>query len=282
MSILFGVFALILVIFVPVAFVYTCFNTNRVPSNTSFKGSFWRRQFQIESTSKQKGFDWIFGVILPVVCFVFDPIVFKGNVWGAAMFGNYKPFAYILSFVSVMAMSAWLIWGAKLKWLNAFLAGLFLIGGIVSLCIGIVLFPMSLLGLIILIGALGFTPLFAAVIYLRNAFRAYEAAKPFFQKSVLVNSFVLGAIFSAVVPFVINVQIKNILDEMINGDAPAVRANGQKLKFVLPLANLDGLALQYHRTKREERNTEKMRTIVEIYKEMTGEDLEEKARILMD
>ena len=45
---------------------------------------FWRRQFQIESTTGQKKFDWIFGVIMPVICFVFDPIVFKGNGFGAS------------------------------------------------------------------------------------------------------------------------------------------------------------------------------------------------------
>ncbi len=122
---------------------------------TGSQKGFWHWQFQTESTESQKTFDWLFGVILPVSCFVFDPIVFKGDAWGAAYLGTYKPFAYILSFVSVMAMSAWLIWGEKLKWLNAFLAGLFIVGGIVSLGIGIILSPISLLGLIILIGALG-------------------------------------------------------------------------------------------------------------------------------
>jgi len=185
---------------------------------------FWRRQYQTESTNSQKKFDWIFGVILPVVCFVFDPIVFKGDAWGSAYLGTYKPFAYILSFVSVMAMSAWLIWGEKLKWFNAFLAGLFIVGGVVSLSLGIILSPISLLGLIILVGALGFTPMFSAVVYLRNSLRAYQAAKPFLEKSVLTRSFALSAIFSAVVPFVINAEINRALDKMVKGDARTVRA----------------------------------------------------------
>jgi hypothetical protein len=78
------------------------------------KIGFWRRQFQTEATKSQKKFDWAFGVILPVICFVFDPVVFKGGGFGVAFLGAFKPFAYLLSFVSVMAMSAWLIWGAKL------------------------------------------------------------------------------------------------------------------------------------------------------------------------
>ncbi len=243
---------------------------------------FWQRQFQTETTESQKTFDWLFGVILPVVCFVFDPIVFKGDAWGAAYLRTYKPFAYILSFVSVMAMSAWLIWGEKLKWLNAFLAGLFIVGGIVSLSLGIILSPISLLGLIILIGALGFTPILSAVVYLRNSLRAYQATKPFLEKGVLVYSFALSALFSAVVPSVINAETNRALDRMIKGDARTVHAEFQSLKYVAPLINFDVLALHYHRSAPEERETEKMKTIAEIYKEMTGEDLERKTRVLMD
>ena len=249
---------------------------------TEPRKGFWQRQFQTESTESQKTFDWLFGVILPVACFVFDPVVFKGDAWGAAYLGTYKPFAYTLSFVSVMAMSAWLIWGEKLKWLNAFLAGLFIVGGIVSLGIGIILSPISLLGLIVLIGALGFTPMFSAVVYLRNSLRAYQAAKPFLEKSVLVYSFALSAIFSAVVPSVINAEINRALDKIIKGDARMVHAESQSLEYVAPLINFDVLALPYQRSAPEERETEKMKAVAEIYKEMTGEDLERKAQVLMD
>ena len=170
------------------------------------ENGFWRRQFQQQSTKAQRKFDWLFGVILPVICFAFDPIVFTN----ATFLGNYKAFAYILSFVSVMAISAWLIWGAKLKWLNAILAGLFIIGSVVSLGIGIVIFPISVLGLIVLIGALGFTPLFCSIVFLRNSVRALRAAKPFLEKKTLVYVFLLAALFSAVVPSVANVEINKL------------------------------------------------------------------------
>ena len=235
--------------------------------------NFWRRQFQKDATASQKKFDWIFGVVLPVVCFVFDPAVFKGGVMGAAYLGTYKPLAYILSFVSVMPMSAWLIWGAKLKWLNAFTAGLFLVGGIVSLGIGIVLLPLSLLGLIVLVGVLGFTPLFSSIVCFRNAFRAYQSAKPFLERQVLTNSFVLSGIFSLIVPSVINVEIKRALDEMINGDVQTIRANGQKLKFVAPIVNCDVL-VKAHISGLNGLPGERMKEIAQVYKKITGEDIE--------
>lgn len=174
---------------------------------------FWKRQVQQRATASQKRFDWFFGVLLPVICFTFDPIVFTSET----ALGKYKAFAYTLSFVSVMAMAAWLIWGAKLKWLNAFLAGLFVVGGFISLGIGIIIFPISLIGLFFyFIGALGFTPLFTAVVFLRNSIRSYQSAKPFLEKRVLVYSFLLSAIFSAVVPSVINVEINKLAHKRMN------------------------------------------------------------------
>lgn len=203
---------------------------------------FWRRQFQKNSTDSQKRFDWTFGVVLPIICFVFDPTVFKGSVLGGtAELGFAKPFAYILSFSLIMAMSAWMIWGEKLKWLNAFLAGLFTVGAGISFIIGVILSPLSLLGLIIFIGILGFTPLFTAFVYFRSAFRAFQSAKPFLEKSVLRYSFVLAAIFSFVVPYVINVEIKKSMHAMLNGDAQTIRATARNLKYVAPLTNFDDL-----------------------------------------
>lgn len=235
---------------------------------------FWRRQFQKDSTVSQKKFDWIFGVILPIVCFVFDPIVFKGGeMGGAAELGAIKPFAYILSFVLVMAMSARLIWGEKLKWLNAFLAGLFIVGAAISLGIGVILLPLSLLGLVMLIGILGFTPLLTSLVYFRAAIRAYQSAKPFLEKRVLRNTFVLSAIFSVVIPYVVNVEIKKTMDEMINGDAPTIRADAQKLKYVAPLVNFHALAAKLSYNSRE-KHDEKTIALREAYLKLTGKDID--------
>ena len=44
----------------------------------ALKAPFWKRQFRASATGAQKVFDWLFGVILPVVCCLLDPLVFKG------------------------------------------------------------------------------------------------------------------------------------------------------------------------------------------------------------
>jgi hypothetical protein len=246
--------------------------------NAEPRKKFWRRQFQKEATAAQRKFDWIFGVVLPVICFAFDPIVFKNGFGEPAFLGAFKPFAYLLSYVSVMALAAWLIWGARLKWLSAFLAGLFAVGGVVSLAVGVVLSPFSLLGLLLIIGILGFTPFFTAIVFLRNARRAFYSAKPFFEKRVLINSFVLSAIFSLVLPSVFNLEVKRALDEIKSGDARAVRAGAGRLKFVAPLVNFDALARQYNSSA----DGEKREALAEAYLELTGKSLKLGARFPND
>lgn len=242
-----------------------------------YKG-FWRRQFQKESTESQKTFDWLLGVILPVACFVFDPTVFKGGVFGGAILGHIKPFAYVLSFVSVMAMAAWLIWGKRLKWLNAFVAGLFAVGGVISLGIGIVILPYSLLGLLLLIGVLGFTPFLTSIVFLRNALRAFHSAKPFLETKTLIHAFALSLLLSAVVPYVFNASIKNSLDRIARGDAATIRGEAQYLQLVAPLVNFESLPRQYYGEANRERKT----ALAEVYENLTGENIERKAHILMD
>ena len=118
--------------------------------------SFWKKQFFAEETKFQKGFDWTFGVVLPLVCMMADPVVFKGHgfVHGTPELGWAKPFAYLLSFISIVVMTGWLILGKRLNWVSAPIAGLFIAGSAISFVVGVVLLPISLLGMFLLIGFL--------------------------------------------------------------------------------------------------------------------------------
>jgi hypothetical protein len=155
------------------------------------------------------------------------------------------------------------------------------VGGIISLVIGIVLSPLSLLGLIVLIGALGFTPLFSSIVFLRNALRAFQAAKPFLEKGVLIRAFALTAIFSVVVPSVINLEIRQMLKNIENGDAQTARANAQILQYFSPIVNFDSFVLQYRRSG-DPKDDPKMEIIAEEYEKLTGEKMEDKVNGIFD
>jgi hypothetical protein len=144
---------------------------------TSPKPGFWRRQFGTEVTRGQRKFDWMFGVIMPAICFYFDPIVFQGSFGEGPLLGAYSTFAHLLSYATIMAMVAVLVWDKRPASLNAMLAGLFGASALVSLIIGVILVPFSIMGLFFFfIGALGFTPLLSAIVFLRNSVRAHRAA----------------------------------------------------------------------------------------------------------
>jgi hypothetical protein len=74
---------------------------------------YWKRQFAEEPTYKQRVFDWLFGVIIPTICVAADPIVFRGFEGG--LLATYRPFAYILSFISILSMTAFLLWRGFLE-----------------------------------------------------------------------------------------------------------------------------------------------------------------------
>jgi hypothetical protein len=167
---------------------------------------FWERQFSIEPTRSQVKFDWAYGVVLPIVCIAADPIVFRGGLEaGDALLGNFKIFAYALSSVSIMAMAAWLLWDQKLGELRPFLGGLFMVAAAVSTLVGIVLFPFSLITMFLLVGFLGFTPLFAGFVFFRNAIRAFDGATDDLPKHYVIRAAALAALFALVVPMVLNV-----------------------------------------------------------------------------
>lgn len=166
------------------------------------KAGFWRRQFQIEPTESQRQFDWAYGVVIPLICVAADPFIFRNN----GLLADYRPFAYLLSAVSIMAMAAWLLWGKRLGWLAAPLGGLFITGSFVSFIVGAILFPFSLIGLIVLFGFLGFTPIFSGIVFLRNGFRAIYAAQDLLEERVVWQSAVLTALFALIIPYVINVR----------------------------------------------------------------------------
>lgn len=233
-----------------------------------FTKAFWRRQFQKESTESQRIFDWMFGVLLPVGCFLLDPIVFKG--FRLTLMGEAKPFAYSLSFVSIMSLFAFKLWGENLKWLNGFLCGLFIVAGIVSSLLGIVLLPFSVIGAIFLIGILGFTPLFAGFVYLRNAVRCYQLSKPFVETKVLVNYIALGIVLSITLPLILNANIENEIRTMQQGNTQEIREAANKLKYVAPLADFNKLA----EVSCDENDVEKNKALFESYYKLTGESME--------
>ena len=138
------------------------------------KKSFWKRQFDSVQTPGQATFDGIFGVILPVLCFVADPTVFKGLLLGPAWLRQYQVLAYLVAVVEIGVFIVWRTFRKQLTTFSAPFAGVLFAGGLFSTAIGIVILPLTLIGLFVLVGVLGFTPFLTAFVYFRSGVRAMK------------------------------------------------------------------------------------------------------------
>jgi hypothetical protein len=149
--------------------VYTYGNTNARPR-------FWRRQFGDAPTRAQFRFDVIFGLVLPVLCFVFDPIVFRG---GGELFGRdgiyqrVRFFAYSASALEMATLACWLFVIRRYPAWSRPAGGVMAAGALFALAVGVAILPLSVIGLLFVgVGALGFIPFLTALVYFRNARRA--------------------------------------------------------------------------------------------------------------
>jgi hypothetical protein len=244
--------------------------------NTDPPKGFWKLQFDDEPTRKQKIFDWAFGVVVPLICVAADPIVFRSGGPVGPLFGAYRPFAYVLSIASILAMAAWLLWGAKLKWLAAPISGLFFFGGSISLLVGVILLPFSIIGILFFfVGLLGFTPLFSAVVFLRNGARAYSASLMELEDRAAWQAAFLAGLFCFVFPYVINIQIADAVNEIATGDVQTIQRQTANLKLVAPLADLGKLSNRYHRFNDTDKESPRAAELAKSYKELSGQDIED-------
>lgn len=119
------------------------------------------------------------GVFMPMVCFYFDPFIFREWNTGSsaeALLGSYQTPAYVLAYAAIMSQTAWMLWGEQMGGFALMIGIVLSIAAIASLIIGVVLLPFSFLGMFMLIGFLGFTPLMTSIVYARTAVRILKVA----------------------------------------------------------------------------------------------------------
>lgn len=127
-------------------------------------------------------FDFVWGMVMPIVCLVFDPLLFKQGdfkddplLWmdgagGAKMhIGEHAYYAWPLLAGEIATLGAVLVYGKRLRPVAPLLAGALFVGFLVALCLGALLSPLALLtALLYGIGLLGFTPMFTCWTYYRR------------------------------------------------------------------------------------------------------------------
>ena len=257
---------------------------NPPPPPEKRRGFLWR-QFQPEPTLSQVIFDVTVGMILPILCLVFDPIVFRNGIIGKPLLGDYRLFAYGLIAIEVCALGGWLAAGKRAGEWCGVIGGAMLAGALFAACMGVLLLPLSVIGLVYGIGILGFTPFVTAVIYWRNARRALGAAGAQMSRAALYLTFVAGLLVPFGAPAYahrrINRMIERSLPEVAGGDEARAEAAERRLGYVSPFLSgggFDQIVLAYDRETDPARKERLART----YRKIMGDDIESRLSVLND
>jgi hypothetical protein len=185
----------------------------RPPNLLPRRYGFFRRLSETDEDRTPERFDWLMGVILPLVCVAFDPGIFRSVFYsGSGVLGDYQIFAYVLGAVSIMTIIAWFLWDKRIGWLAPCMAGTLFSASLVSLVIGILLFPFSILGMILIIGFLGFTPLFFSFVCFRTGMQALRTSLSLYEKRTAIHIVVLSALLSLAIPSIAQQQMGTSLN----------------------------------------------------------------------
>jgi hypothetical protein len=227
--------------------------------------------------------DWLDvlgGIVLPVVCIVLDPFVFRTAEalpgGGGPLLGRYLVFGYgeIL-----LGMFAFVLYRWR-RALSPFLAGMLLMGAIFAGLLGLVLLPFSVIGVMVMIGLLGFSPFVSSFVFARAYMRLHRLCLEKQSKTRVVQMTLLGLLFALFVPIGTQVAVDAAVDPAIRrilaGDT-SVEARRALRRFAWA-TNLDVLVNTY----REEKDVSKKEALAEAYREITGDDIEDRLRILDD
>ena len=111
----------------------------------------------------------ILGIVIPAILLRFDPFVFSPRN-GDSLVGSFSGAAYVVIVLSMAAFLARVIPGHRPALLSVVLAGAMLPGSLIGFLLGIVILPLSVVGIRLYgLGLLGLYPFIFGVLYLRSA-----------------------------------------------------------------------------------------------------------------
>ena len=221
-------------------------------------------------------FEWLFGCVLPIVCFVLERRLLDGRMFA----GQTRLVVYPFVASEIALLAWWKAWPARSEFASLFVAGALGIGACVAAVIGVVLAPLSVVAAIFGIGFLGLVPLGTAVGFARVCQRTYRYAAP--GPWILAHApFALGAIASCT-PSAIAVGVEawavdSSLARLERGDARCVDDAIARLR-ALPWFDEDRLVNAYEST-----NDAAVRERIDsVYRGLTRGSIEERLADLND
>lgn len=148
------------------------------------------------------------GIVLPLLCVGYAPGLAVARDGSGA-------WVCLLVGYQILLMAAWQLAGRLTPRFNGFFVGGLSIGVVAATLIGLTLLPLAVIGTLMLgLGLLGFTPFLTAVVFARNARRAWREARP--RNEGMFGWLVLAGVIAAVaVPWAICPAVAALVTQAI-------------------------------------------------------------------
>ena len=205
-----------------------------LPEIRATKGNFWRGLFFGPRTIHGDILDVLFGILAPLLCFAYDPGVMFGGPLSFGLQSMAPLLVEAVAFLSMLALPALLAFGGRSKTLDAMLAGVLLAGGVVAGLVGLTLLPFAVLLLMVLIGALGFLPLFAAIVCFRNAGRVLATPAGWERRWLSTATAVLVLLVGAAYQAGADRALDALVADIARTGSPAAVARLERWRPLLP------------------------------------------------
>jgi uncharacterized membrane protein len=164
----------------------------------------------------------------------------------------------------------WLLFRGPAVFMTAALAA----SAAFAFVLGVILLPLTLIGLVAVIGILGLAPFVTAFVYWRNTLRAYALAKR--QRHALrgwiVNSMAFAVILAVPVfmPAIVDAQVMRVAERALAADDVASSGAVETLRLFRWLIDTEIFVLKYRR----ETDPDRQRRLAELYRALTGKDID--------
>ncbi|QEH34621.1 hypothetical protein OJF2_31620 [Aquisphaera giovannonii] len=221
------------------------------------------------------------GIYAPIVCLAVQAVLIPDErFWlpGLGFINAFWIFSYGLMGLEMLLLLAWLAFGHRLGLWNGPASGALFAGALFSGVLGLVLLPVTVVGLPLLIGVLGFIPFITAGVYFANAAAAYHEAKAVMQGPRLMGSVLLGALLVFGVPGAAQTTVSLTVRAAIRGVAEGDPAAMAKLRDWYGFAHRDRLVWAYT----AEQDITRKKRLADAYRSLTGHDIESRLARLND
>jgi hypothetical protein len=189
-------------------------------------------------------------------------------------------FAYAAAAIEILALLIWLLPYRRPDGVGRVFGSLMMAGALFSFTLGFILLPFALMGLIFLIGFLGFVPFLTGLVYLRNGARALKRGGWDIDSGNLVLAFVVGSIFAIGGPMMLQWRIWELTPcwiTNIKNDSHGADIAKFNLKAFGYLTSYP--RNQLIQTYNESSDYEQRERLSNAYKEITGKNIEDEVRL---